>query len=451
MKFSARTIHPAKQRHPVLLCLLCAAGVFAAGLALALGLHNNSTYHTGSWDDYSEALVFGRMLQMQQNQSAPGGFMGVYTEDWGGEENRYLYRENTPVAPGQYNSYTHQSGLQGWALGLANKVFSVFEPDGAARESLLYLLNSVLFYAAALAVGLALWRAGGWLCALGWLGGVLCAPWVQTGMKDLYWCLWLWLAPLLAGLTLCAAVRRRGKAPFWAYALVFAACMLRCMCGFEFVSTFLILCEAPLFYCWVAARRDRPAFTAWLLRMVKAGTAALGGVAAALGVWLVQGRLYYGDWAGSLQNIAGAAGSRMSVSDDGVKAGVSVLGVLYKYIVADATVVLRLGGLELTLWQLLAVTLAGAALLAGLLLLCGGRARLAALLPALCAWGLAFLAPVSWLALSKAHADIHTQLIPMLWQFAFVPGCWALLGAMAWQCVLAVKDRAALACRGKKL
>ena len=30
-------------------------------------------------------------------------------------------------------------------------------------------------------------------------------------MKDLYWCLWTWLLPALAGLLLCAVTRRRGK------------------------------------------------------------------------------------------------------------------------------------------------------------------------------------------------------------------------------------------------
>ena len=55
-------------------------------------------------------------------------------------------------------------------------------------------------------------------------------------MKDLYWCLWTWLLPALAGLLLCAVTQRRGKTPWWCYLLVLAACMVRCMCGFEFIS-----------------------------------------------------------------------------------------------------------------------------------------------------------------------------------------------------------------------
>ena len=114
-------------------------GLLAAVLALALsavltfGLHNQDTYLTGFWDDYSQALVFARMLQMQQDQQSPGGFLGTYTEEFGDTQNRYLYRENTPVEPEDYHAYTHQTGLQGWALGILNKVFSIWQDSGEAR------------------------------------------------------------------------------------------------------------------------------------------------------------------------------------------------------------------------------------------------------------------------------------------------------------------------------
>ena len=244
------------------------------------------------------------MLQMQQNQTSPGGFMGVYTQDWSDEQNRYWYRDNTPVSPQDFQAYTHQTGLQGWAFGVLNKVLSVFEDRGEVREIILYNINSILFYAATLLVCLAVWRAWGPLSALAWLCAVVFAPWPQRGMKDLYWCLWTWLLPALAGLLLCTVTRRRGKTPWWCYLLVFAACMVRCMCGFEFISTFLILCEAPLVYCWAGGDRR-----AWLRRMICTGFAAVGGVAAALGAWFIQGVIYFGSAAGSWQNLTGAVTS----------------------------------------------------------------------------------------------------------------------------------------------
>ena len=56
--------------------------VVVLAVVLTVWRHNGSTYLTGFWDNGSQTLVFGRMLQMQQNQTSPGGFMGVYTQDW---------------------------------------------------------------------------------------------------------------------------------------------------------------------------------------------------------------------------------------------------------------------------------------------------------------------------------------------------------------------------------
>ena len=424
--------------HPALRLLLTALVVLVLSVALALWRHNGSAYFTGLWDDGSQALVFGRMLQMQQDQSAPGGFMGVYTEEWGDTQNRYMYRDNTPVQADQFKSYTHQTGLQGWAFGILNKVFSVFEDAGEAREQLLYTTNSVLFYGVTLCLCLVVLHWLGWLPALAWLAAALLAPWVQRGMKDLYWCLWLWWLPALAGIALCAAARRRGRAPAWAFGLVFGACLLRCLCGFEFISTFLILCEIPLVCCWAQALCCHEAARPWVLRMVGAGFAAVGGVAAALVLWLIQGSVYYGSLSASWQNVVSAVTSRVSVSDGAVRA-VTVPQVVGKYLL-NPDPVLQIGPVGVSVLGVLLVT-AAVVILTALLLRWLDSAALWRLPPLLCAWGLSFLAPVSWMVLSKAHADTHVQLIPMLWHFAFVPVSCMLLGALVTMLAGGVRHR----------
>ena len=406
--------------------------VVVLAVVLTVWRHNGNTYLTGFWDNGSQTLVFGRMLQMQQNQSSPGGFMGVYTQDWSDEQNRYWYRNNTPVSPQDFQAYTHQTGLQGWAFGVLNKVLSVFEDRGEAREIILYNINSMLFYAATLLVCLAVWRAWGPLSALAWLCAVVFAPWPQRGMKDLYWCLWTWLLPALAGLLLCAVTRRRGKTPWWCYLLVFAACMVRCMCGFEFISTFLILCEAPLVYCWAGGDRR-----AWLRRMICTGFAAVGGVAAALGAWFIQGVIYFGSAAGSWQNLTGAVTSRVSLTDDMVS-DVSVAQVLTRYFVEVDEPLLQFGPLTITLKPLIAVTLLGFALCLAVLAL--RKKPLAVLAGPALVWVLSLAAPVSWMVLSKAHAYVHVHLVPMLWHFALVPVSCALLVWLVKTAITAVKE-----------
>ena len=274
--------------------------LLAVVLLAALLTHwrqNASTYATGFWDTGSQPLVFGRMLQMENHQSAPGGFMGVYTQEWSDGQNRTWFRENTPVNAEDFQAYTHQSGLQGWAFGLLNRAFRLVQPSGETRETWLYTVNCILFYTAELLLALAVWRQAGPAAALVWVLAVVFAPWPQRGMKDLYWCLWTWLLPVLASLLLCRVTVRKGRTSGWCFGLVALAVLIRCMCGFEFVSTFLILCEIPLCCALMQSLcvdRNLPAARRWLGRTAGTGAAALGGMAAALGLWFWQEVQYFG-------------------------------------------------------------------------------------------------------------------------------------------------------------
>ena len=417
----------ARNRVPAL--ILGTIAVLAAGVLLTLLMHNADTYSTGLWDDQSQDLVFGRMLQMQQGQSTPGGFMGAYRITGETAENRYLFRENAAPDPAAFSAYTDQSGLQGTALGIVNKVLGMFQPDGESRERILYGLNSTLFYAVTLCLCgfvASVWGVGP---ALAWLAAVLLSPWLQRGMKDLYWCLWLWWLPALAGLALCALTRRRGRTPPWAFALPFAAVLVRCLCGFEFISDYLVLSEIPLVFCWARCLcSGRPA-RVWVGRMAGTGLAGLGGMAGALGAWLVQGRLFFGSWSASAAHMGWIIGLRNSLSDDGI-AVVTVPQVLRTYLLDDTTPLLQLGGFGVRLPVLAGTCLAALALAAAVLAL-RDRAALKELLPPLCVWVLSFLAPLSWLVLSKAHSAAHPHIIPMLWHFAFVPVSCALLVLLA--------------------
>ena len=208
--------------------------------------------------------------------------------------------------------------------------------------------------------------------------------------------------------------------------------MVRCMCGFEFISTFLILCEAPLVYCWAGGDRR-----AWLRRMIYTGFAAVGGVAAALGAWFIQGVIYFGSAAGSWQNLTGAVTSRVSLTDDMVS-DVSVAQVLTRYFVEVDEPLLQFGPLTITLKPLIAVTLLGFALCLAVLAL--RKKPLAVLAGPALVWVLSLAAPVSWMVLSKAHAYVHVHLVPMLWHFALVPVSCALLVWLVKTAITAVKE-----------
>lgn len=426
-----------KKMTPRLRPLLWAAAfllILPVSLWLTTRLQNGSRYATGIYDDYSQQLIYGRMHQMQQGQSTPGGFLGAY-QGKNDAASRYLYLDNEPIAPERYQVYAHQTGLQGWTFGHLSLLLRGKAGEGELVERQLYDLNCLLFYAVTLTIGLAVAACAGPLPGLAWVAAAIFAPWVQRGMKDLYWCLWLWWLPCLAGLLLCAVTLRRKRTPVWCFLLVGLSCMVRCMCGFEFISTFLILMEIPLVYCFLQQNANRKR---WFRRMVWTGVSGLGGVAAALVVWLVQSMLYFGSLSAAFRNIAVAAATRMSLTDGEIRKSATVSGVLYKYLVAEKTELLRLGNLSVTPVLLLGTSLAVLAVGALLFLLLKRWDALCWLLPWGAVWLLSLLAPISWLVLSKAHSDIHSHLVPMLWHFGFVPASCAVITAVLCRMALLV-------------
>ena len=154
--------------------------------------------------------------------------------------------------------------------------------------------------------------------------------------------------------------------------------------------------------------RNLPAARRWLGRTVGTGAAALGGMAAALGLWFWQEVQYFGTAAEAFASMTQAVTSRVSVSDNAVRA-VTIPEVLHLYFGENKEPLLQFEGI------LCAVLLAR-------------RGQPAKLAPLATAWVLSLAAPVSWMVLSKAHAAIHTHLVPMLWHFALVPvSCLALV------------------------
>ena len=107
---------------------------------------------------------------------------------------------------------------------------------------------------------------------------------------------------------------------------------------------------------------------------------------------------------------------------------VNVPQVLAQYFRESTEPLLQLGPVSVTAWQLLLLALLVGAVC---VVVCLRRGTAAQLVPPCIVWGLGLAAPASWMVLSKAHAAIHTHLVPMLWHFAFVPISCMLLPVLA--------------------
>ena len=144
-------------------------------------------------------------------------------------------------------------------------------------------------------------------------------------------------------------------------------------------------------------------------------------------LWFAQEWLCFGSAADAWQNMTRAVTDRVSLTDGAVR-DVNVPQVLAQYFRESTEPLLQLGPVSVTAWQLLLF-----ALLVGAVsvVACLHRGTAAQLVPPCIVWGLGLAAPASWMVLSKAHAAIHTHLVPMLWHFAFVPISCMLLPVLA--------------------
>ena len=147
---------------------------------------------------------------------------------------------------------------------------------------------------------------------------------------------------------------------------------------------------------------------------------------AALALWFAQEWLCFGSAADAWQNMTRAVTDRVSLTDGAVR-DVNVPQVLAQYFRESTEPLLQLGPVSVTAWQLLLFAQKPQHQPAS----CGRRGTAAQLVPPCIVWGLGLAAPASWMVLSKAHAAIHTHLVPMLWHFAFVPISCMLLPVLA--------------------
>ncbi len=156
------------------------AATLLAVLALAALLttvrHNASAYLTGVWDT---GLPDARLWPHPPDGAGaarPGGFLGVHPTI--GATTRTAHCSGTTPPPTRRRSTLHPSvrACRGWLFGRVNRLLRHWLPDGLARETALYWLNSTLFYAAELLVALAVWEEFGPLAAAFGFASVLLAP-----------------------------------------------------------------------------------------------------------------------------------------------------------------------------------------------------------------------------------------------------------------------------------
>ncbi len=332
----------------------------------------------------------------------------------GSLDNAVFYDSSNEQLPScLLTAYKSQYGLQG-------RVFRFLGRYIAPEEviSVLYLIccmSAALVFSVIvlLAAGRYNKRFAGCFFAVFWL-----SPWIIIFAKNLYWVEFTWFLPMAVGIFADWKIRNT-PCRLISYVLAFLTVLLKCLCGYEYISTIMMSLIAFLLIDFILAvlSNDRKNTALYFRTIFVIGVMAVAGFVMAI---LIHAPLKGGGSVISgVRNILTQDVLRSSSGADYNDFGArywpsfnsSVWEVLCSYFHFSTPVITGIPG---SLFQLLCVTT---------LMLAGCDALRKKSYSGLIRYLVFFGTTVSWFCLAKSHSYIHIHLNFVLWYFGFVQIC----------------------------
>lgn len=330
-----------------------------------------------------------------------------------------------------YSRYASSCGFQGIFWGIWDKVLPA---DNIHKIAIFECIACLL---AALSIAyILLWLkdiAGKGTLVINVLWLSLASFFTISIAGSVYWMFFTWWLPMIVTIYCC-----KNKKSNWGLLIgLFFTVLLRCLCGYEYISTIMIALTVPLFFYWIEYKWSLKTMAMKLFQVI--GT-ALGAFFTSIALYLFQYRNVYGSFSKALNRLQYTilrrcapssnsfnASNNIKTSDSIVKAlDVSVSDVLKEYFWG------RLGPLRYG--YIVIIT----ALFFIVVIYLNYKKRVKPdelkTVNALCiATFIAFLAPLSWLVLCKAHAHIHTHISYVLFDVPFI----LIAVALCWKTLIA--------------
>lgn len=256
------------------------------------------------------------------------------------------------------------------------------------------------------------------------LGGVflvtyLLSPWIINFARNLYWVEFTWFVPVLVGLFCSWKINNR-RCRLISYIAIFVAVLVKCLCGYEFISTILMGGISFVLIDWLVSLKHKDFEKSRLLfrTLIVLGMSALFGFIIAIGIHASirgQGDLLVGVRSIIEQDVL----RRTSCNDlnafdkvyrDSLNA--SIWETLCKYFDFSTEVITGVPGNLFVLLSLIPVCVFAYE--------CIEKKVDVQLLSMYIVF---FFASASWFCLAKAHSYIHTHMNFVLWYFGYVQIC----------------------------
>lgn len=213
--------------------------IYCVAVVLMVLSFNNNIFRIGTMSTFkifqmdSENLVRGAILRDKYNLNKSK--YGLYT----------IVKNNPEDNEFEVKEYKSQVGIQGTVFAfLQNKLhFSIRE---------LHLLCSITLSIILVGICYLLKEKYGTLFAMIFYIVFILSPWIVYFAKNLYWVEFTWFLPLL----LCLLLEKTRKIKI-CIPLIFMSVLLKCLCGYEYLSTILLTAITFLIVDFIGKKGER--------------------------------------------------------------------------------------------------------------------------------------------------------------------------------------------------
>lgn len=213
--------------------------IYCVAVVLMVLSFNNNIFRIGTMSTFktfqmdSENLVRGAILRDKYNLNKSK--YGLYT----------IVKNNPEDNEFEVKEYKSQVGIQGTVFAfLQNKLhFSIRE---------LHLLCSITLSIILVGICYLLKEKYGTLFAMIFYIVFILSPWIVYFAKNLYWVEFTWFLPLL----LCLLLEKTRKIKIY-IPLIFMSVLLKCLCGYEYLSTILLTAITFLIVDFIGKKGER--------------------------------------------------------------------------------------------------------------------------------------------------------------------------------------------------
>lgn len=327
----------------------------------------------------------------------------------------FIDASGSDLPRGYLSPYKQQFGLQGKVFRLVYRVLH----NGDTALDLLKLACSMMTALVFIVISLLIKKKYNAILAGCFLLTFWLSPWTAMFAQNLYWVEFTWFIPMAVGLY-CSININDFKARCISYTLAFVSILIKCLCGYEYISTVMMGLITFLLVDLVNAmlsKNKEKSILIFRTTFVMGIVALLGFTTAICMHAILRGNgnlpegiitIFKSD---VLRRTSGADLNQLSTNLwDSMNA--SIWEVLCRYFHFDTDIVVGVSG---KLFQVICIVPLG------IFAYDFHNRKLDVIKVAL--YIVTFLTSISWIVLAKSHSYVHTFLNFVLWYFGFIQVC----------------------------